>query len=57
MQEKTERWKQLCALAAVEQDPDRLKALVSEIAALLEAKQRRLNGTAPEPRQATDNPK
>jgi hypothetical protein len=57
MQEKTARWKQLCALAAVEQDPDRLKALVREIVALLEAKQRRVNGTPHEPRQATDNPK
>jgi hypothetical protein len=45
MQEKTERWKQLCAQAAVEQDPKRLSELVREINDLLEAKQKRLNNS------------
>ena len=29
--EKNERWKELCALAAVERDPERLHKLVEEI--------------------------
>lgn len=37
-----ERWQELCAQAAVEQDPKKLLALVEEINALLEAKERRL---------------
>ena len=37
-----ERWKELCARAAVEQDPEVLMGLVREINSLLEAKQRRL---------------
>jgi hypothetical protein len=42
MQEKTERWMELCAQAAVEQDPNKLLALVREINELLEGKERRL---------------
>jgi hypothetical protein len=42
VQEKTERWKELCAQAAVEQDADRLIALVQEINRLLEEKETRL---------------
>jgi hypothetical protein len=42
MQDKTERWLELCARAATEQEPDRLMALVKEITELLEAKERRL---------------
>jgi hypothetical protein len=42
MQEKTERWKQLCQQAAVEQDPQRLLELTREINDLLVGKQRRL---------------
>jgi hypothetical protein len=42
MQEKTERWLELCAQAATEQDPKKLMALVEEITELLEAKERRL---------------
>ena len=40
--EKKERWMELCALAAVEQDPKKLIELVQEINALLEEKERRL---------------
>jgi hypothetical protein len=57
VQEKTERWKELCALAAVEQHPQRLTELVSEIVALLEAKQCRFNTPRPEPPKANDKSK
>jgi len=40
--ENKERWLELCALAAVEQDHTKLMELVAEIAALLEAKEQRL---------------
>jgi hypothetical protein len=42
MQEKTERWLELCKQAAIEQDPEKLMALVKEINDLLETKERRL---------------
>jgi hypothetical protein len=42
MRQNTERWMQLCAQAAIEQDPDKLLALVQEINDLLEEKERRL---------------
>ena len=42
MNEQTERWMQLCAQAAVEQDPKKLMELVKEINELLEQKERRL---------------
>lgn len=44
--EKLERWQQLCAQAAVEQDPQKLMELVKEINRLLDEKQSRLNRTA-----------
>jgi hypothetical protein len=34
--ESTERWKELCAQAATEHDPDKLLALVQEINRLLD---------------------
>jgi hypothetical protein len=40
--ERSERWHELCSLAAQEQDPDRLMELVREINALLEEKEQRL---------------
>ena len=40
--ENLEHWRELCALAATEQDADRLLALIREINALLEQKERRL---------------
>ncbi|MGA2813586.1 MAG: hypothetical protein ABSG16_19460 [Candidatus Acidiferrum sp.] len=43
MQEKEERWLELCRLAAVEQDPDKLHALIIEINRLLEEKEKRLD--------------
>jgi len=36
-----ERWRQLCAQAAVEQDPQKLMDLVKEISRLLDEKQSR----------------
>jgi hypothetical protein len=39
---KTERWRELCEQAAVEQDPQRMLKLISEINDLLLGKQRRL---------------
>lgn len=48
MQEKTERWMELCRQAAIEQDPQRLMELVKEINDLLEAKERRLGILPPQ---------
>jgi hypothetical protein len=43
--EDIERWKkELCALASIEQDPDKLLVLVQEINRLLEEKEARLRG-------------
>ena len=42
MQDKTERWFHLCQQPSVEQDPDKLVALVREINDILEGKERRL---------------
>ena len=44
MRENEERWKQLCAQAAVEQNPEKLLELTKEINRLLEEKRCRLNG-------------
>ena len=40
MGDKTERWFQLCQQAAVEQDPDKLIALITEINDILENRER-----------------
>jgi hypothetical protein len=40
--EDNERWKELCALASTEQDPDKLLALVEEINRLLDEREQRL---------------
>jgi len=40
--EAHERWMELCALAAEEQDPEKLLALTMEINRLLEEKENRL---------------
>lgn len=49
MEEKEERWRELCAQAAVETDPNKLMALVKEINDLLEAKERLSGNHPPEP--------
>jgi hypothetical protein len=46
MRENEERWKQLCELAAKEQDPQKLLELTREINNLLLFKQKRLRGDA-----------
>ena len=40
--EAGERWKRLCEQAAVEQDPDKLLDLITQITQLLEEKEQRL---------------
>jgi hypothetical protein len=41
-----ERWRELCAKAAEEQDPDKLMELVAEISRMLEDKERWLKSKA-----------
>jgi hypothetical protein len=48
LQDKTELWKQLCAEAAVEQDPQRLLELTRQINDLLLGKQRRIERSGDE---------
>jgi len=43
MQEKRERWRELCELAASEQDGEKLLLLTAEIDQLLAEKQERLS--------------
>jgi hypothetical protein len=40
--QQKERWKELCELAAQEQNPERLMELVAEINRILEQKEQRL---------------
>jgi hypothetical protein len=47
--EKKERWRILCEQAAVEQDRQKLMALIREIDQLLEEKQERLNHNPDDP--------
>jgi hypothetical protein len=42
--EKLERWQQLCAMAAKEQDPEKVLLLAREIERLLSEKMDRLKG-------------
>lgn len=44
MQDNTDRWMELCALAAEEQDSSKLLTLTQEITRLLEEKEQRLKG-------------
>jgi hypothetical protein len=55
MQGNSERWKELCAQAAVEQNPQKLLELAREINELLSGKQRRLE--RPDDRTAAQNEK
>jgi hypothetical protein len=48
MREQRERWMELCAQVADEQDPSRVLELVKEINALLMQKERRLGICPPE---------
>ena len=50
MRENREKWMELCANAADEQDPQKLAVLILEINCMLEAKERRLlHATQPSP--------
>jgi hypothetical protein len=42
MTENSERWKELCAQAAVEKDPEKLLVTIKESNRLLEGKEKRL---------------
>jgi hypothetical protein len=42
MRDNREKWMELCAQAAIEQDPQKLMELVEQITALLDAKEERL---------------
>lgn len=47
MEENREKWMEICAQAAKEQDPEKLMELISQINQLLEAKERRLKADPP----------
>ena len=47
--EKKERWMELCAQPAIEQDGNKLMVLVKQINELLEEKERRLGILPPKP--------
>jgi hypothetical protein len=51
MRENEERWKQLCELAAKEQDPQKLIELTREINKLLLFKQNRLKSEGNKPQE------
>ena len=51
-----ERWRQLCAQAAVEQDPQKLMDLVKEISRLLDEKQSRNRGEHENPGRKDGDP-
>lgn len=55
MQENRERWLELCALAAKEQDPTKLLALTQEINRLWDEKDRRLKGQPPAATQNSES--
>ena len=54
MQDKKERWMELCEQAAVEQDPKKLIALTTEINRLLGEKQTRLDGLRKNPAKPSE---
>lgn len=55
MQQYAEEWQQLCAKAAVEQDPEKLNELVRRINELLEVKENRLRENSSQ-RSSTPEP-
>ena len=50
LRQECARWMDLCELAADEQNPKKLLALITQINALLAAKQERLKGKVSDPR-------
>jgi hypothetical protein len=55
--DKPERWRELCAQAAVEQDPEKLMELVKEITRLLEEEQKRAKSRKQQPMPKPEEPK
>lgn len=55
MDKREERWRELCAQAAVEQDPQKLLALVTEITRLLGEKYDRTKSTSDKPPSNPDD--
>jgi hypothetical protein len=53
VRDKKESWTELCELAAQEQDPTKLMALIGEIDRLLQSKEQRV---AKAPSSTTENP-
>jgi len=52
-----EYWHQLCAMAAIEQDPEKFRALVIEISRMLQEKEDRLKGQGKEDRPKVNKAK
>jgi hypothetical protein len=58
MDKPEQRWRELCAQAAVEQDPEKLMQLVTEITRLLGEEQERAKARKQEtPARPKDSPK
>ena len=56
MENSEERWRQLCAQAAVEPDPQKLMELVKEISRLLDERQARNHAEPKHPRPGEVEP-
>jgi hypothetical protein len=54
MQDNDEKWKQLCAQAAVEQDPQKLSELVNEIIRLIDRRKQQVKGKQPKEDSSPD---
>lgn len=57
MEDNREKWMELCAQAASEQDSEKLMKLIAQINQMLEAKEQRLKGQSAEPQGDTKSPK
>ena len=55
MDKPEQRWRELCAQAAVEQDPEKLMQLVTEITRLLGEEQERAKAKKQEPPAKPEN--
>ena len=55
--DKPERWRELCAQAAVEEDPEKLMELVTEITRLLEEEQERAKSRKQQSLPKSEGPK
>ena len=53
MEDNEEKWKELCAQAAVEQDPYKLSELVNEIIRLIEQRKEQISGKRSEEESGT----